>query len=248
MFKAALKALLARTPYRIVQTRGANRFEGIADALRQLAVRDFAPAHVIDCGAHAGHFALMAQRAFPNARLHLIEPQPACQPALQALAQREGFSLHAVALGSPKDAQAGSIPFAATDTPNTGAHVVAEGAGPEPQVMVPVATLDGLFDAALAIADRTFLKMDLQGYELAALRGATAILPRIEVVLLEMSFYEVLSFEPTIAELVDFFDKAGFELYDIASLHGRGRDNRATQGDFMFVRKDAPLAADKRLP
>jgi hypothetical protein len=43
-----------------------------------------------------------------------------------------------------------------------------------------------------------------------------------------------------------FLDAQGFSLHDVASLAGRARDNRLRQGDFLFVRRDSPLASDER--
>jgi hypothetical protein len=44
--------------------------------------------------------------------------------------------------------------------------------------------------------------------------------------------------------LVAFFDEHGFELYDIAALSGRLRDNRLAGGDLIFARRDSELMQD----
>ena len=44
--------------------------------------------------------------------------------------------------------------------------------------------------------------------------------------------------------IVHFLHERGFALYDIAALTARRRDNRAHQGDFVFVRRDSSLMAD----
>jgi hypothetical protein len=43
---------------------------------------------------------------------------------------------------------------------------------------------------------------------------------------------------------MNFLNEHDFELYDIASITGRSRDNRARQGDFIFVKKGSVLASD----
>ncbi|ODT30676.1 MAG: hypothetical protein ABS54_01920 [Hyphomicrobium sp. SCN 65-11] len=78
-----------------------------------------------------------------------------------------------------------------------------------------------------------------------ALSGAREVLPRIEVILSEVSFFQQ-AYEPKIADLVSFLAAKNFILYDIAALSGRTRDNRLKQGDFVFVRSDSPLMADDR--
>lgn len=59
----------------------------------------------------------------------------------------------------------------------------------------------------------------------------------------EVSFF-AQAYEPSIEALVRFLDERGFALYDIAALAARRRDNRAHQGDLLFVRRDSPLMAD----
>jgi FkbM family methyltransferase len=237
--KGLIKQLLAYTPYRIVRSRGANRFQAIDTALGGLKERRFSPTVIIDAGAHLGWFSLTAKKYFPSAICHLIEPQPACAAKLKEFADNAGFVFHPLAVGE----RPGTVEMNKSDLPNTGAQVKL--APDEGTIAVPATTLDVLFDKKLNVSDRALLKMDLQGYELHALRGAEMILPRIEVILTEVSFFGQ-AYEPSILELAAFLEAHGFELYDIASLMGRSRDNRLCQGDFIFVRKDSQLAQDKR--
>lgn len=150
--------------------------------------------------------------------------------------------MHAVALGANDAFIDLSIdPTGAT----TGAHVLPDndslsGAG---RARVPIARLDTLLGAEIITEDRTLLKLDLQGWELEALKGSVHILDRIELILSEVSFY-AQDYEPSIEAMVRFLDQHGFAPFDIAALAARRRDNRAHQGDFLFVRSDSPLKAD----
>jgi FkbM family methyltransferase len=237
--KQFIKHLLSHTPYRIVRSKDANRFQAIDTALGGLKERGFSPAIIVDAGAHLGWFSLMARKYFPEATCHLIEPQPACAPTLKVLGGNTGFRFHAFALAE----RPGEVLMNKSDRPNTGAQIKLS--PDEGTIAVAATTLDVLFDKSLSVGDRTLLKMDLQGYELHALRGGESILPSIEVIFTEVSFFGQ-AYEPSIVELVTFLKVHDFELYDIASLMGRSRDNRLCQGDFIFVRKDSQLAQDKR--
>ena len=104
-------------------------------------------------------------------------------------------------------------------------------------------TIDHLLEGHLVADDELLIKLDLQGFELEALRGATATLSRAAVVLTEVSFY-AQAYEPPVADLVAFLRRANFDLYDIASIYARPRDNRPRQGDFVFVRRDSRLMKD----
>jgi len=140
--------------------------------------------------------------------------------------------------------QDGSVLNLATDdaSTSTGAHVVlSPGAGQT--IEVDGITLDRLLQDPLAACEGGLLKLDLQGYELEAMRGGALILERCDVVLTEVSFF-AQAYEPRISDLIAFMGEAGFELYDVASIYGRPRDNRPRQGDFIFVRRDCALASD----
>jgi FkbM family methyltransferase len=242
MLKRTLKSIIRFTPYRVTRARDANRFQAIEECLISLEKRGLNPRRIVDGGANIGDFARCAASIFPAAQIHLVEPQPACRDALAKLARNCNFHVHAVALGAEDSFIDLAIDPAGV---TTGAHVVPDSTPPLDGicVRVPITRLEMLLAAKLVTEDRCLLKLDLQGWEMEALKGAESILNKIEVILTEVSFY-AQAYEPPIETLVHFLDKRGFALYDIASLAARRRDNRAHQGDFVFVRRDSQLMAD----
>ncbi|MBC7492270.1 MAG: FkbM family methyltransferase [Novosphingobium sp.] len=242
MIKRFAKAVLQRTPYRIQRARDLNRFSAIEESLASLAARGYAPRLIVDGGANVGDFTRAASAIFPAARIAMIEPQPACQQALTALAADPRYTLHPVALGQAS----GSLKLAIDPgAVSTGAHIAPEyeGQSPDNVVTIAVETLDSVLGEHLTAADRTLLKLDLQGWEMEAFLGAEASLPAIEVILTEVSFYKQ-AYEPDIEDLIAHLHARGFALYDVAAITCRPRDNRAKQGDFIFVRRDSALMAD----
>jgi FkbM family methyltransferase len=233
--KRLVKMLLAQTPYRIVRDKGANRFQAIEACLYAIKRRGFSPKVVIDGGAHIGSFSVAVQLIFPDAVFHVVEPQPACCKPLEELCAANGFIFHKCALAEKK----GQIHLTRTYGPSTGAHITMENRDAIP---VMADTLDALF-GSITRNDRPLLKLDLQGYELHALRGGVTFLQAAEVILTEVSFF-AQAYEPPIAALVSFLSDNGFQLYDIASLSGRSRDDRLRQGDFIFVRIGSQLLKD----
>ena len=229
--KALVKSLLKMTPYTLQRRSQVNRFQASEGVIENLAKRGFAPDFVLDGGANIGDFTRTMLTLFPTATIHAVEPQPGCAIALDALARRhEGrLSIHHVALcDAANDGGALALSTDAAQS-STGAHVV-DGSSSAATVSVPCVTMDRLTAPARANGGRWLVKLDLQGYELKALSGATKTLKQTDVVL---------------TDLVAFLASAGFELYDIASLYARPRDNRPRQGDFVFVRRDCALAADR---
>jgi len=239
--KSCVKWALSKTPFRLI--RGPlNRFQAIEESLKHLKGLDYAPRIIVDGGAHLGDFAALADVLFPGATIHMIEPQPACQDTLAVLAAKRGFKLHPVALVSEEEAGK-PVAIAAGSEPSTGVYIVPPADQIPSNVLVETSTLDRIFGSTASPGDRILLKLDLQGYELAALRGAVKTLKSVEIVLTEVSFF-AQAYEPSIVQLVIFFDENGFELFDVAALTARARDNRLKQGDLLFVRRGTSLATD----
>ncbi len=234
MITSLAKRLMALTPYRVSRRRE-NRFDATHSCLPHLRELGYTPRLIIDGGAHLGAFSEAAHVTFPEAEIHLIEPQPACRAPLEALARQRGWVFHPCALSD----HTGTVRMACDVKPSTGAYVATTA---EATVDVPAATIDSLLDARLTFEHHALLKLDLQGHELRALRGAAASLAKIDVALVEVSFFQQGA--PTIPEIVGFFDEKGFDLFDIVGLAGRTRDGRLRQGDFVFVRRGSILAAD----
>lgn len=236
--KQLVKRLVALTPYRVLRKNSVNRFDGMEDVLKNLQRRGFAPNIVIDGGANVGKFSLMTSGLFPESQYHLIEPQESCHPVLEPIAKSRGWQVHPYALGS---GEVGSLAISRTDRPSTGAYI--HESASDVTTMVNAATLDSLFGGKIYSSNRVLLKLDLQGYELHALRGAAEILPQVEVIISEVSFFSQ-TYEPSILDLIQFLGGFGFVLYDVASISGRSRDNRARQGDFVFLSLNSALFQD----
>lgn len=128
--------------------------------------------HFVDCGAHRGTVIqkLLAATSGHYASLHAFEPDVENHAALQwmtpvALAN---FHVHRCAVSDCNE----TLRFAQTGT--MGSHVARDG-----NVEVKAVTLDEMVEKA------TFIKMDVEGYEPRALRGAARLLatqrPRLAI-------------------------------------------------------------------
>lgn len=243
--RATVQRLLLRLGYRVTRARLPNRFNAMTESMQLLRDRGFVPSVVIDGGANRGTWTELARPIFPEARFHLIEPQPACLDALTRLAARDpSMAVHACAITRPgvaRVALAGGV-----DVGSTGVSVVSPGSGRRPEIECPATTLDALLAREVTPADRVLLKLDLETHEMPALEGALRLLPSVEVLLTETQIYQINdNGEATFAEMTAFAGAHGFELYDIAALGPRARDQRLCMADVIFVRRDSALAADR---
>lgn len=238
-------ALLA--PFGLVVHRApTHRFDAVEEALVGLRSRGYQPRRVIDVGANRGQWAGTVLPIFPTARFDLLEPQPSCRRDLAELARVHGGRLrhHAVAASAPG---APIVRMAGTGegSSNTGAHVTLDTA--LETIEIPATTLDALFADEITPDDRTLLKLDIEGHEIAALTGAERLLAAVEVILAEVQFFEIEGNGlPTFTDLVLFLRDRGFDFHDVACLASRRRDGRLRMGDVLFVRKGSELGADVR--
>jgi len=239
-----LKAVVRRCGFRIERWRPANRFNEMADALEMLRGTGYRPRLIIDAGANVGDWTRTAVRVFPDAVVHMIEPQVACRPALEQLARdRAATIFHPLALSEPGRTRLSFCGGA--EGGGTGVHVLSAGEV-NVELECDATTLDALFARGLGRADRALLKLDLEGHELPALRGAADVLQLAEVVLIEAQTFEANDNGlPVFRDVFDFLCARGFELYDFASLTGRPRDMRLRMLDAVFVRADSTLASDR---
>ncbi|MGE3276028.1 MAG: FkbM family methyltransferase [Vicinamibacterales bacterium] len=228
---------------RVTRRRPENRFDAMGETLAALASRGYAPRVVIDGGSNVGQWAGTAHQVFPDAAFHLVEPQPGCHPALEALGWPR-LTLHKTALTAPGQASVRMITMDDTGH-GTGSFVARPGEfDHDPDMTVPAATLDALFASRVTADDRVLLKLDLEGHEREALDGARALLRMVEVLVLEVRFYDFeQSGRGTFGEMVEWLAARGFALYDVAALGGRPSDGRLKIGDVLFVRAGTPLVA-----
>jgi FkbM family methyltransferase len=239
----SLKAVLKGAGYRLTRWGHSNRFQAMDEALSGLVRSGFAPSSIIDGGANRGEWAKEARSVFPHAHIHLIEPLPKCISCLREIAAADGrMTVHPYAATVPGVPE---VPFnlVGDDGMSTGAQVALPGERLPNEMVLPASTIDTMMERS--IEPGALLKLDLQGHEIEAMRGATNVLRNVEVIICEVSFYPVNdNGRPIFADVMSFVSSCGFAIYDFASLVGRYNDNRLQWGDIVIVKKGSQLLAN----
>eukprot|EP01036_Dinobryon_divergens_P025143 gene25143-33663_t len=109
--------------------------------------------------------------------------------------------------------------------------------------MVPVTVSAVSVDEVLVkhqVGTAELLKIDIQGSELAALKGAGKILQSVEVILAEAPLMNYNEGSPSFLSLYNFLDKKGFALFAVSDIT-RISTGIAIQFDPTFVRKTSKL-------
>jgi FkbM family methyltransferase len=192
---------------------------------------------VLDVGANRGQFALVARHCFPGARIISFEPLPEAASKYRAIfAQDPAVILHQLAIG-PEAGEA-KIHISNRDDsssllPITGMQIeLFPGTAEAGTTLIRVAPLVDLVDLE-GVQTPVLLKLDVQGFELEALRGCDSVLSRIEHIYVECSFVELYAGQALADEVIAWLRERGFRLTGVFNM-SYDRLGRAIQADFMF--------------
>lgn len=202
-------------------------------AYRRLAASGYAPASIIDIGAHDGNWTRLARRIFPDASILMIEPLSSKAESLRALADSlERTSFVDALLG----AEAGrTVTFYEA---GTGSSVHREQSNVEfKETSLKTSRLD---DVAVQLDGPIFLKLDVQGAELEILDGGSKTLDRSDLVQLEVALLPYNEGAATFLQVIEYLDQRGFVPFDIAGMI-RPTGAELVQVDMLFVSIGSPL-------
>lgn len=224
-------------------TPGVHGISSMEEFLRFLRGLNFHPRCVLDVGANETRWAALASEIFPGARFVLIEPQSEWLPALNRFCANHPSARFVSAGAGPEPGQAvltvwddlaGSSFIVPADE-----RAIASGR----QRVLPIVTIDAEFESEPHLPD--LVKLDIQGYELEALKGASRLFGRTEVFILEVSLVTGTPI-PSLSEVVEFMTARGYQVYDICGFLRRPLDDALSQVDLVFARTDGVLCRDKR--
>lgn len=184
--------------------------------LTELIRRHVAPGNVcFDIGANVGPISLaLAQQVGPDGRVVAVEAAPPTCARLQAnLDLNSELKKRVVVLAQGVGSEAGKLYWRETPgNPGNGEL------GPAGDVEVPIVTVDSI-SAALELARVDFVKIDVEGMELAVFQGARDTLARFK----PMLFFETLprfknaGGPGNFRRISDFLGGFGYRLYRVGS-------------------------------
>ncbi len=200
------------------------------------------PVHAaIDIGAYRGDFAAAVLDVWPESSVTCFEPLPGRDAKLRQRFRGQHVVVHAELLG------ASSGENVALSIAETASSVLLEHA---PQgferIAMKTRALDDLVTQGVVAARCDLLKLDVQGYELAVLRGSEALLVQTQAILIELNLLDIHAGVPLISEVLAWLAARDFVPWDLAGLTRRPLDDALWQVDLVMLRGDSPLRGDKR--
>lgn len=192
--------------------------------------RGLSPATVIDVGVGPGTPELY--EAFPDARLVLIEPLEEWRAHLEQV-QRERRAELVFAAAGP---HAGQTELALHRVPACSSMIGTRlGEATElPRRAVEMVRLDDVVKDR-GLSGPYVVKADVEGAELEVLSGGLGVLAETELVLLEVSLFELVTGAPQFHDVVAWMHEHGFVVADIYNGHNRLLDGALAQFDVAFL-------------
>ncbi|MBI4898032.1 MAG: FkbM family methyltransferase [Actinobacteria bacterium] len=196
-------------------------------------------ATVLDVGANRGQFAIYSCNRFPVAALHCFEPIPEARAKLEEVVpSNRNITVHNVALASVR----GSVDFHVSVDDDSSSLLPASrdqiamfpGSRRDRTISVRTERLDDVL-ADQELARPVLMKLDIQGAELEALKGAAETLAKTEYVLVECSFVELYDGQAFGDEVISFLRNVGFDLVGLYS--PTIVDGLLLQADAFFTRR-----------
>jgi FkbM family methyltransferase len=207
--------------------------------LEDLKYRGLHADWILDVGANATTWSNLALQVFPSSKVFMIEPQLEMEARLQEFSRNHAGSSYILAGAG---AQKGLLTLTVWDDlagssllPNADPELVKAGKQRE----IPIVTIDQLIEEG-KIAIPQIIKLDIQGFELEALKGATKTFGVTEAYIMETSlipFADVPGM-PVLAEVISFMKDRGYEVYDFGGFLRRPLDGALAQCDICFVRSN----------
>jgi FkbM family methyltransferase len=194
---------------------------------------------IVDIGANRGQFSLAARHVFPSAIIDAVEPLSRPAATFERVFSGDPrVRLHKVAIG-PDSAEA-TMHISARDDSSSLLSITDRQRDQYPgthetgTTSVRMTPLSELINPE-QLARPALLKIDVQGFELEALKGCESLLDRFSWIYVECSFQELYERQPLADEVIDWLKARNLRLRGIYHL-AYDSQGRALQGDFLFSR------------
>ena len=156
-----------------------------------------------DIGAHEGLFSIDVKKRIPSAIIHAFEPIPAALEQNLALNGLHDVVVHRAAVGE----KAGALTMSAGQRSSNFVADATVGT-------TPVIALD-----AIDLPAPTAMKLDIEGFELHALKGARKTIDRARPIIVTEINHCFLRYHPDLRPLSEFMTAAGYACHALRGEH-----------------------------
>jgi FkbM family methyltransferase len=206
---------------------------------------------VFDIGAHHGWFFHCWQDWCPEARIHAFEPvQEAYDITIKLYGKHPLVKINQIGIGNTEGSmdlyileKSGVSNSFLPPRKETWDEIQYE-TGQVTQRAAPVTTID-MYCKQNEISSIYLMKIDVQGFELKVLEGATTMLQTTDYIFIEAGIVPLYEGAPRFTDVYNFIADRGFHLMAMRAWH-RG-NNKLVETDMLFRRNDLLPPIDQRI-
>lgn len=190
---------------------------------------------IVDGGASTGTVTDIFLRQYAHPTIHTFEPRLDAAQRMQAKYKDcPNVTVHACALGAADGTLTFQVVGHATSSsffrPSTiNQHYHPGAMGVVHSIDVPVVRLDSVLQGTIDL-----IKLDLQGYELEALKGCGDLLRQTRCIITEIEFVPLYEGQPLFGDVDVFLREKGFRLFNLYELWTQP-DGQLTSGDALYL-------------
>lgn len=210
------------------------------DGIERNLPTDLSSIVMVDGGAHDGQMAKRFLKRFPGLQIHAFEPNADLYPKLQANLSGVPGGQHQLALASRSQ----TLKMFINDSPMT-SSVLPRNENSE-QYFDAVTKIKDVRELEATSLDDWFeqsgldridiIKLDLQGYELEALKGARRVLERgVACVYVEVNYVPFYEGSATFGEIDVFMRSRGYKLFNLYNTCTHLPAGHIGSGDALYV-------------
>jgi len=231
---------------KVLHTLGieAHRFHPETSPLARLmsTLNTFEIDLVIDIGANDGQFANELRSGGYSGNIVSFEPLTSAHERLSQMSKSDPFwDVHErCAIGNSQDEikmniSGNSVSSSILPMLDTHTNAAPESAYQDTET-APQNTLDSVITPYIEKSNSPLLKIDTQGYEWYVLDGASLTLPKVRVIIMELSFVPLYKGQRLWIESIERLEKNGFKLWAMEPVFIDPENGRTLQVDALFVR------------
>jgi FkbM family methyltransferase len=240
LIKKVTQATLGRFGLRLIRTNNPfQQSDGLIPFFLALKGLGFDPTHVIDVGANRGNWTRQALKFFPNAYYTLVEPQDDLRSYSADLVKR-GHRVQWVNCGVSD--REGTLPFTVFHRDDSSSFVPDQDTAKRDgnrQIHVAVKTLNELVASGGAgLPD--MVKIDAEGFDLKVLSGASDLLGKTEIFLIEATIFGS-KYENTLSAVMEKMSNSGYRMIDITALNRSPKTWLLWLCEVAFIRNGSRL-------
>jgi FkbM family methyltransferase len=240
--KRIIHLLLGKFGYRIVKIQdGPRASDGLDPFFALLKRLGFEPKYILDIGANRGMWTREALKFFPNARYTLVEPQDYLKAHIQDLVE-SGSKIQWINAGASD--RSGTMAFTISHRDDSSTFALTEEQARDAGLQQKAISVMTLNDIAVSGGDLPdMVKIDAEGLDLRVLSGASDLLGRTDVFLVE-AVVCAPGYENTAAEVIKFMANAGYLLIDVTDLNRSPKHSVLWVCELAFLRNGSALLSE----